>query len=96
MKRKDTKNLGKILTETLQPILANSRYGEIQAMDLWKNCFPETLQPFLGECFVKNKILYVKIKSSVLAHEVQNQRRSLIQKINSTIGQTVISDIKFY
>ena len=46
-----------------------------------------------GNIYIKNKVLFVELKSSVLKNEQMMMRQSVIDKINEKAGEKVIEKI---
>jgi Protein of unknown function (DUF721). len=94
MKRTSTQKLGDVLSDYLQdnPQLS-SKLAEVRLMNAWKNTLGNLTRQYTTNLFVRRKILYVKLSSSVLRNELSLCREQLIKKLNEEAGADVIDDI---
>lgn len=45
--------------------------------------------------YIKNKILYLELDSSVMQDELQHGKTVIIQRVNETAGSEIITDVWF-
>ena len=50
---------------------------------------------YTGEVVIRNRVLYVQLRSSVLRQELYMNRKRLVQKLNEHVGAQVIENIVF-
>ena len=53
----------------------------------------KNLTKYIVNEYVKNDVLYVKLKSSVVRNELTYNKSKIIEKVNSIAGKKVIKDI---
>jgi hypothetical protein len=96
MKRTDSQPLAKILEAFFDdnPLLAD-KLAEARLMDYWNTGMGQPIRRYTGNLFVKNRILYVQLKSSVLRSELMMHREQMIEKLNREAGRNVIDGIVF-
>ena len=60
--------------------------------------WPEVLGPLAkptDELYIKNKVLFVRLSSSVIRNELSMMRSTLVRRLNEKTGEEVITDIIF-
>lgn len=94
MKRKNTQMIGEVLrdifeenTEMYEKIL------EIRIKRAWGIVLGEMVLQYTRNLYVKDKVLYVSLTSSVLRNELTLCRERLVKSLNDYARSTVITDI---
>ncbi len=93
------KNNDQELKEVLDQLF--KAYGWTEKMDgvkvtnSWGKVVGSIIANHTTNLYVKNKILYVILDSSVLRNELYMERSNLVKKINDEIGKKVINEIVF-
>ncbi|MDR0864767.1 MAG: DUF721 domain-containing protein [Candidatus Symbiothrix sp.] len=95
MKRTDSQSIGKLLEDFFEsnPILAD-RLAETRLVNHW-NAMNPAISRYTVNLFVRNRILYVKLNSSVLKNELMMCREQLITNLNREAGRNVVDTIVF-
>jgi hypothetical protein len=95
MKKKDSLPIGKILTDFFEnnPQIAN-KLAETRLINYWNNMNP-AISRYTSNLFIKNRVLYVKLQSSVLKNELMMLREQLMINLNREAGKSVIDNIIF-
>ncbi|MDR0427207.1 MAG: DUF721 domain-containing protein [Dysgonamonadaceae bacterium] len=93
MKRTDSQSIGAILRAFFQdnPRIAD-KLAEARLLDYWNNRMNRTVSKYTTETFIRNRVLYVKVTSSVLKNELMMNRQNLIEKLNAEAGRNVIDN----
>ena len=60
---------------------------------LWSELFGPSIAKCTTNVYVKNRILYVSMSSSVMRSEMLNMRKRLVVTLNKHAGSDVIDDI---
>ncbi len=94
MKRTQTQSLGNVLAEFMQenPQLAE-KLAETRLINAWEKVLGNLTMRYTTSLFIKNKVLYVKLSSSVLRSELMMCREQLVRNLNREAGGEVIRDI---
>lgn len=95
MQRKNAQSLGDVIKEFLKENNWDGKFQERRIVNLWKVLLGNNVAQYTTSIFIKNKILYVKISSSVLRGELQMCREMLIKRINEHVGEEVVNNIIF-
>jgi hypothetical protein len=95
MKRIYSQSIGKLLEEFFEnnPQMAD-KLAETRLINYWNEMSP-AISRYTSGLFVKNRILYVKLRSAVLKNELMMCREQLVIKLNKGVNRNVIDDIVF-
>jgi hypothetical protein len=95
MKKTDSQSIGKILEDYFEnnPLMAD-KLAETRLINYWNSMNP-AISRYTSNLFIKNRILYVKLKSSVLKNELMMLREQLTINLNREAGRNVIDNIVF-
>ena len=83
-------------------ILRNLRAQELEThllqkrlMDAWPTVMGETIASYTGNLFIRNQTLFVHLTSPALRADLSMQRTEIVKKLNASVGEQVIADIRF-
>lgn len=86
------------MKEALQAWLKNSRlrqkFDEARLIESWERLMGKPVAAYTEKLYIKNHILYVKIKSAPLRNELHMSKTKIIERFNQEIGDNVILDIR--
>ena len=94
MKRTNTVNIAQIIGEVLDEYKISDKLREARIIAAW----PEVLGPLAkpaDELYIKNKVLFARLSSSVVRNELYMMRSTLVRCLNEKAGEEVITDIVF-
>jgi len=94
MRRTNTVSIAQVFAELFDKHRIDGKIGEARIIAAW----PEVLGPLAkpaDELYIKNKVLFASVSSSVIRNELQMRRSSLLQRMNEKAGEVVITDIVF-
>jgi predicted nucleic acid-binding Zn ribbon protein len=66
---------------------------EARVQRLWGELFGPSIAAYTTNVFVKNRILYVSMTSSVVRSELLSMRKRLVITLNEHAGSDVIDDV---
>ncbi len=95
MLRKNAQSVGDIIKQALKNRNLESKVFEQKILRIWPEILGDDIASYTEQMFVKNKILYVKINSSVIRNELYMCRTRLADTINQKLGTHVIDNIIF-
>lgn len=64
-------------------------------MDAWPTVMGETIASYTGNLFIRNQTLFVHLTSPALRADLSMQRTEIVKKLNASVGEQVIADIRF-
>lgn len=96
MERTNLQSIGKILEGFFDanPRMAN-KLAETRLMNYWNTGMSPAIVRYTDNLRIRNRVLYVKLTSSVLKNELLMHRQQLVQNLNKEAGREVIDDIMF-
>ncbi|MDR2621265.1 MAG: DUF721 domain-containing protein [Dysgonamonadaceae bacterium] len=94
MKRVNIQQIGNALDDFFEqnPALAD-KLAETRLMDSWNKVLGSSVSRFTDNLYIRKRVLYVKLTSSVLKSELMLCREQMIGKLNNQAGRDVIDNI---
>lgn len=89
------RKFGDIVDEQMKSLGYETTTKEWSAVWLWSRIVGESLAAVSRADRVRGHVLYVSVKSSSWAHHLSIMKRQFLVKINDTLGEDVLKDIKF-
>ena len=96
MKDQDFKLIGSFLPDSLKELGIEKKLEETRVVQAWESLFGNTMEKFIEKVYVKNRVLYIEVTSSLLKQNLLYQKELFIAKINQHIGLNVLDDIHFF
>ncbi len=93
MRKTNLMNIGVVIKKLMQNPKLVDRLEKLDVLDIWKDIIGKDLEKYIAEARIKDNILYVKVKSSIVKNELSYKKTDLIKKINKKIGKEIIKDI---
>lgn len=96
MKRTNTQSISELISEFLanNPKL-RQKLLENRIVQAWSQVLGPSIMDYTQDIYVKNRILYVSLQSSVWRNELFMRRKKLVENLNERAGAEVITDIVF-
>ncbi|MDR1745884.1 MAG: DUF721 domain-containing protein [Tannerella sp.] len=96
MKRTNTQSVSELISEFLanNPKL-RQKLLENRIVQAWSQVLGPSIMDYTQDIYVKNRILYVSLQSSVWRNELFMRRKKLVENLNERAGAEVITDIVF-
>ena len=66
---------------------------EVRIQRLWGEVFGPSITQYTTRLFVKKRVLYVSMSSSVVRNELISMRKGLVKTLNEHAGGDVIDDV---
>ena len=95
MKRGETKSIAQLVREMCREEGLETPLNEYRLVKAWSQVLGAAVQSYTKDLYIHNQVLYVKVTSSVLRHELFMKRKSLVHRLNTHVGAMVITDIIF-
>ena len=97
--RKETsriEKLGDILGRSLKRLELSPRLGEYEVWPIWNSTVGATIARNAQPEKIRNGTLFVKVASSTWMQELQYMKDVISEKLNDSLGRTVVKNIFFY
>ncbi|MDR2765166.1 MAG: DUF721 domain-containing protein [Tannerella sp.] len=94
MRRTNAESIGEILKHFYnEHPLIRQKLQEVRIQRAWGAVLGNMVMRATRNLYVKNRILYVSVNSSVLRNELMLNRESIVRRLNDCAGAEVIRDI---
>jgi predicted nucleic acid-binding Zn ribbon protein len=93
VRKTNEQSLKEVIGELLKAYHIEDKYFEMQLVNTWEKVLGKTIARYTREVYVKNKVLYVRLESSVLRSEMSFAKEKIIQMLNDECGKKVIEDM---
>jgi hypothetical protein len=95
MRRSNTQNIGDIVSELLKELNIERKLQEVRLMNSWSEILGNNIAHATTKMFIKDRILFVYLKSPIVRKELMMLKSGIISKLNDKAGEKVIDDIIF-
>lgn len=95
MRRNNTEPLKGVIQRYLHAIGAKQKIKEIQLKNSWDKIMGANIKAQTEYVYIKKGVFHIKLRSSVVKHELSMMKSVIIERLNGEAGETVISDIVF-
>jgi len=94
MRRINTLSIAQVVAELFSKHKIDSKVGEARIIAAWSEVLGPLAKP-TDELYIKNKVLFANLSSSVIRNELSMMRSNLLRSLNEKAGEEVITDIVF-
>jgi len=95
MRRSNTQSLSEVLKEYVEQNRIDRKLKEMDVVEGWEQLLGKTIAHYTKNIFIRNKVLYVEISSSVVKNELFLMREEICRRINENAGEEIIRRIIF-
>ena len=95
MYRSDSESLKNVLDRYIKAIGGEQKIKQIQLVKNWENLMGKNIKEHTQSIYFKNNIIYLKIRSSVVKHELFMMKTEIIRHLVQNIDNIKIDDIVF-
>jgi len=95
MRKKNTELLSDVIKQVLKEHHLDKKLYEKRLIDAWPLVLGANIVQYTTELYIKNRVLYVSLTSSVLRHDLFLSRSEIKKSLNKQVGEDVIIDIIF-
>ncbi len=95
MRRSKTISLAEAMQDYIKEMKLGDKLREVGIIDSWENTVGKAISSRTTRVYIKDGILYVHLKSSIVRNELLMIREALREKLNERAGAEVVKDIVF-
>jgi hypothetical protein len=95
MYRSESESLKNVLDRYIKAIGGEQKIKQIQLLKKWENLMGKNINELTQSIYFKNNIIYLKIRSSVVKHELIMMKSEIIKHLVQNIENIIIDDIVF-
>jgi len=93
MRKKNTESLADVIRQVLKANRLEKPLYEKRIIDAWGVVLGGNILQYTGQMYIRNRILYVQLTSSVLRYDLFLTREEIKNALNKHVGAEVIDDI---
>jgi len=90
MRRSEFQSLGNAIKDYLKVEKIDGKLAEIEAVNLWESLIGRQIARATSTIYIKDGVLYIHLKSSIVRNELFMMRDEIIQAMNQRMGQRVV------
>ena len=94
-KKKTPEKVGPILERLLSGLNLGIKVKQYQIWDVWNSVVGEHIARQAQPYQIRNMVLWVNVSSSTWMQQLEFIKHTIVERLNSQIGETVIRDIRF-
>jgi hypothetical protein len=87
--------IGDIMDKLFKAYGLNDKMKEMDIIDAWEEMMGKAVANRTDKLFISNKVLHIKLNSSVMRDELSYGKQVIIERVNSVAGQEIITDVWF-
>ena len=95
MKRRDAVSLGDVLRLAIEESERGRQFDEVTAINSWPLVIGAEISAQSPRPYVRNGVMFVRLRNSALRQELNLRRSSLTAALNKQVGKEIISEIRF-
>ncbi|MFH0843068.1 MAG: DUF721 domain-containing protein [Bacteroidota bacterium] len=93
MRRSKTISLAEAMKDYIKEMNLEDKLNEVSIINSWEETVGKAIASRTSKVYIRDKVLYVHLTSSVVRNELMMLRNALKEKLNETTGSEVIKDI---
>jgi len=93
MNRHNDKDIKELVSNFIDAFNLRPKYIEYQVRSFWKEEMSPMINRYTTDINIKNQILYIKVSSAPVKHDLFIQREQIKTLINKIMGEPYIKDV---
>ena len=93
MRKKHTEQVGLVTHQVLRSLGIETPYNEYRLVQAWPEVMGEGIARETTDIFIRDRALFVKLKSPALRAQLSMSRQALLCRLNDFVGAQVIERI---
>ena len=94
-RQQNTASLKEVMGKLLETYRIDQKYSETELVSSWERLMGKPIASRTSQLFVHKKILYVKLSSAPLKHELNLSKSKVLEIIRREFNDQIIDDIVF-
>ena len=90
MRRSKTISLAEALQDYVREMNLGDKLREVSVIESWESIVGKAISSRTSKVYIKDGVLFVHLKSSIVRNELMMLREALREKLNSQAGAEVI------
>ncbi|MDE5421242.1 DUF721 domain-containing protein [Ancylomarina sp. DW003] len=93
MRRSKTQKIEELVKLVLKEQGLDTKLKELELIKAWENVIGKNVANATTNLYIKNRKLFVQVRSSIVRNELMLIKTGLIQALNKEVGDNIIDDI---
>jgi len=93
MRRSNTQSLSEVIQEYIKTMRIERKLKEVDIVQSWEELLGKTIARYTRNIYIRNKVLYVELNSSVVKNELFMMREEIRRRINEREGEEIITSV---
>ncbi len=93
MRRSKTISIAEAVKDYIREMNLGGKLDEVTVINSWEDIVGKAISSRTTKIYIKDKILFVHLNSSVVRNELLMLREAIREKLNEKAGNEVIKDI---
>ena len=93
MRRSKTISLAEAMQDYIRELNLGEKLREVSVIESWESMVGKAISSRTSKVYIKDGVLFVHLKSSIVRNELMMLREALREKLNSQAGAEVIREI---
>lgn len=93
MRKSETHSLKEVVNDYIDHLKIGGKLKETQLLSNWEKIMGKTIAKKTQKIYIKDRVLYISLTSSVLRNELFMMRSKLKERLNESVGAEVLKDI---
>ena len=95
MRRSHTQNISDVVSQLLKELNIDQKMKEVRIINSWDEVLGANITRATSKIFIKNRVLFVYLKSPVVRNELMMLKSGIIKALNDKVGEKIIDEIVF-
>ena len=93
MRKSQVRKLDSVIREFLSEMNIDKKLREVSLVSRWESVMGKMVSSRTEKVYIRSGTLYVRLKSPVLKSELMMMRSNIIDRMNETAGEKIITKI---
>tara|TARA_B100000508_G_scaffold138385_1_gene134361 strand:+ start:46851 stop:47153 length:303 start_codon:yes stop_codon:yes gene_type:complete len=94
-RNKEDQKVGEIIDKMFKAYGLSDKMKEMDIVNGWEEIMGKAVSNRTEKVFISNKVLHIKLNSSVMRDELSHGKQVIIERINQYAGENIIDDVWF-
>lgn len=94
-RNKEDKKIGEIIDKMFKAYGMSDKMKEMEIVNGWEELMGKAVANRTDKVFISNKVLHLKLNSSVMRDELSYGKQVIIERVNQRAGEEMINDVWF-
>jgi len=93
MRKSNTERMGGVVLSVLRELKLEDKLKEVRLMRSWEKVLGRALAGGVVSMYIRNRVLFVRMRSSVARSELMMRREEVVRALNREAGGSVIDEL---